>query len=74
MANTHFSGPVYSTGGFVGDVTATNVTATNVTTTLLAFTGAAGSATTPASFSATKYITIKANGTTYYIPAATAAW
>lgn len=28
MAGTHFSGPVYSTAGFVGGITGTTVTAT----------------------------------------------
>lgn len=62
MATTTFSGPVKSTNGFD-----TNGTALKTAT--------PSDATTAASFSATKYITIVGqDGTTYYVPATTAAW
>lgn len=79
MASTTFSGPVTSTNGFVGAVTG-NVTGNVAGSVNL---GAAGTlttatpttATTPASFSAAKFITIVGqDGTTYYVPVATAAW
>jgi len=67
MGTTTFSGPVVSQNGFDGslDLGPTGVLTTATPTT----------ATTPASFSATEYITIVGqNGTTYYIPVASAAW
>ena len=79
MASTTFSGPVTSTNGFVGAVTG-NVTGNVVGSVDL---GASGTlttanptaATTPASFSADRYISIVGqNGTTYYIPVANAVW
>ena len=71
MASTTFSGPVTSTNGFVGSVSGSvNLGASGTLTTATPTT-----ATTPASFSAARYITIVGqNGTTYYIPVATAAW
>lgn len=67
MARTTFSGPVKSDNGFEGslDLGASGVLETPNPT----------AATTPASFSADRYITIVGqNGTTYYIPVADAAW
>lgn len=67
MAQTTFSGPVVSQNGFEGsvDLGTSGVLATATPTT----------ATTPASFSADKYITIVGqDGVTYYVPVATAAW
>lgn len=71
MASTTFSGPVTSTNGFVGSVTGSvNLGASGTLTT-----ATPTAATTPASFSAARYITIVGqNGTTYYVPVATAAW
>lgn len=67
MGTTTFSGPVVSNNGFDGSVdlgpTGTLTTATPT------------AATTPASFSATNYITIVGqDGITYYVPVASAAW
>ena len=58
----------------VTTLNATDVTATNVTVTTLEFTGAATTASNAAAFSATHILEIDADGTTYYIPAATATW
>jgi hypothetical protein len=67
MGTTTFSGPVVSNNGFDGSVdlgpTGTLTTATPT------------AASTPASFSADRYITIVGqNGTTYYVPVADAVW
>ena len=67
MGTTTFSGPVVSNNGFEGsvDLGPTGVLATATPT----------AATTPASFSADRYIAIVGqNGTTYYIPVADAVW
>ncbi len=67
MGTTTFSGPVVSNNGFDGSV---DLGATGTLTT-----PNPTAATTPASFSADRYITIVGqNGTTYYIPVADAAW
>lgn len=87
MANTTFNGPVRSQNGFqtvsvnatTGAVT-TNATfgadtsVDSITVTTLEFTGAAATASNAAAFSATRILTVVADGTTYYIPAATATW
>jgi hypothetical protein len=79
MARTTFSGPVKSDNGFEGSITG-NVVGNLVGSVDL---GASGTlttanptaATTPASFSADRYIAIVGqNGTTYYIPVANAVW
>lgn len=83
MAQTRFSGPVASDNGFIGSFTG-NVTG-NVIGNLTGSVnlGASGTlttanptaATTPASFSAARYISIVGqNGTTYYVPVANAVW
>ena len=70
MARTTFSGPVASTNGFEGNVTAVNATITNTLT--LATPATASNA---AAFSATRVVAIKgADGNTYYVAAAAASW
>ena len=83
MARTTFSGPVKSDNGFEGNIVG-NVTGNVVGNVVGSVNlGASGTlttanptaATTPASFSAARYIAIIGqNGTTYYIPVANAVW
>ena len=58
----------------VTTLNATDVVATNVTVTTLEFTGAATAASNAAAFTADFVLEINADGTTYYVPAAAAAW
>jgi hypothetical protein len=71
MSRTTFSGPVKSDNGFEGNVVGSvNLGASGTLTT-----ANPTAATTPASFSADRYIAIVGqNGTTYYVPVANAVW
>ena len=87
MANTTFNGPIRSQNGFqtvtinstTGAVTTTstlgaNTTVTSITVDTLEFTGAAAAASNASAFTADFILEIVADGTTYYVPAAAAAW
>jgi hypothetical protein len=79
MARTTFSGPVKSDNGFEGSITGNVVGnlagSVNLGASGTLTTATPTAATTPGSFSAARYITIVGqNGTTYYVPVATATW
>ena len=68
------TGAVTTTATLGPSTTVDDVTATNVTVTTLEFTGAATTASNAAAFTADFILEISADGTTYYVPAAAAAW
>ena len=79
MGTTTFSGPVVSDNGFEGDFVG-NVTgdlegSVDLGASGTLTTATPSAATTSASFSADKYITIIGqDGNTYYVPVASAVW
>lgn len=75
MARTTFSGPVKSDNGFEGNVVGNVAGSVNLGASGTLTTANPTAATTPASFSADRYIAIVGqNGTTYYVPVANAVW
>lgn len=75
MSRTTFSGPVKSDNGFEGNITGNVAGSVNLGASGTLTTATPTAASTPASFSADRYIAIVGqNGTTYYVPVANAVW